>query len=140
MAIHAYIWGFHGNMHIAWGFYYITLHLIHCSLQNIDESVLVCPVPMLCPTHTFVHLRTLFIITTDRLIELMVGSYTVLTSGVLTIIFQVALLLDLHTAVNLAPVVWTCLMEGTATVIESVGTAITIHITTAALTILAKVY
>ena len=32
---HAHIWGFHGNVHIAWGFYYtgITiLHLIPCSL------------------------------------------------------------------------------------------------------------
>ena len=52
---HAHIWGFHGNVHIAWGVYYIgiiILHLIPCTLQNIDESVPVClklimPVPCL---------------------------------------------------------------------------------------------
>jgi len=53
--------------------------------------------------------------------------------------FQVALLLDLHTVVLLVPVAWTYLMEDTATVIGSVLTAITIPITTAALTFPVKV-
>jgi len=45
---------------------------------------------------------------------------------------QAVLLLDLHIAVDLAPVVWTYLMEDTATVIES---ALPLLITIAALTI-----
>ena len=50
--------------------------------------------------------------------------------------FQVALLLDLHAVVLLVPVVWTYLMEDTATVIYGV---LTTPITTAALTIPVKV-
>ena len=53
--------------------------------------------------------------------------------------FQVALLLDLHAVVLLVPVVWTFLMENTASVIESVCTPIAIPVTTAALTIPVKV-
>ena len=26
---HAHIWGFHGNVHIAWGFYYIGIIILH---------------------------------------------------------------------------------------------------------------
>jgi len=37
-----------------------------------------------------------------------------------SIIFQVVLLLDLHALVHLVPVVWTCLMENTASVIYGV--------------------
>ena len=48
------------------------------------------------------------------------------------------MLLDLHAVVHLVHVVWTYLMEETATVIESVWTSIIILITTAALTILVK--
>ena len=56
---HAHIWGFHGNVHIAWGVYYIgiiILHLIPCTLQNIDESVPVCLELKLCKSHTLVRL------------------------------------------------------------------------------------
>ena len=56
---HTHIWGFHGNVHIAWGFYYIgiiILHLIPCSLQNIDESVPVCLELKLCQSRTLVRL------------------------------------------------------------------------------------
>ena len=48
---HAHIWDFHGNVHIAWGFYcigMIILYLIPCSLQNIDESVPECLELKLC--------------------------------------------------------------------------------------------
>ena len=57
---HAHIWGFHGNVHIAWGVYYIgiiILHLIPCTLQNIEESVLVCLELKLCQSHALVRLR-----------------------------------------------------------------------------------
>lgn len=60
---HAHIWGFHGNVHIAWGVYYIgiiILHLIPCSLQNIDESVPVCLELKLCQSHTLVRLSSCF--------------------------------------------------------------------------------
>ena len=56
---HAHIWGFHGNVHIAWGVYYIgiiILHLIPCTLQNIDESVPVCLELKLCQSHALVRL------------------------------------------------------------------------------------
>ena len=61
---HAHIWGFHGNMHIAWGFYcigIIILHLIPCSLQNIDESVPVCLELKLCQSHDLVRLSSTLI-------------------------------------------------------------------------------
>ena len=57
---HAHIWGFHGNVYIAWGVYYIgiiILHLIPCTLQNIDESVPVCLELKLCQSHALVRLR-----------------------------------------------------------------------------------
>ena len=56
---HAHIWGFHGNVHIAWGVYYIgiiILHLIPCTLQNIAESVPVCLELKLCQSHALVRL------------------------------------------------------------------------------------
>ena len=58
---HAHIWGFHGNVHIAWGVYYIgiiILHLIPCTLQNIDESVPVCLELKLCQSHALVRLSS----------------------------------------------------------------------------------
>ena len=65
---HAHIWGFHGNVHIAWGVYYIgiiILRLIPCTLQNIDESVPVCLELKLCQSHALVRLSRAHSITTS---------------------------------------------------------------------------